>query len=310
MKTLTTPLSVLIYFFLLSASCTKNVENKKPQVDAGSNVTITLSLDSVLLSGTASDPDDEISGYLWSKVSGDGSSDIVNPGSLSTWIKNLEEGSYVFQLMATDSRGATSADTVSITVLPAEMITLTAIPHNNSTEIHLFGNSNGIDQTDPIAPEIAGGSGTYLGDPVNVRALLKFDLSSIPANATIISAKLTLYSNPTPLNGQDNVANYGTDNTLYIQRVSDSWDPQNITWLNQPTATTNEQIVVPHTDEDFLDLIDLDVKNLVSGMIGANANNGFLIKLKSEVSYTWRIFCSSKYSDEAKHPKLEVVYSN
>jgi hypothetical protein len=308
MKLFAPPVLAILTIFLLTASCEKVLVNKAPVVVIGETAfSLNTLQDSVFVTGAVAD-DDSISTYLWTKISGEGSFIIQAPTAVSTWIKNLEAGTYIFQFTATDSHGSTGSDTITITVNQADIDTLTLSPHANPTEVHLFGNNTTIDQTHPDAPELVGGSGTYFGDPVNIRALLKFDLSSIPENATIVSAKLTLYSNPTPLNGQNNVANSGTDNSLYIQRVTSAWDSSGITWLNQPASTSANQVGVPHTDQPFLDLIDIDVTDLVSAMMPDESNNGFLIRLQNEVNYNFRVFCSSKYSDQAKHPKLEVQY--
>ena len=309
MKKISGPLAVMILLIIILTACTKKeVENiKVPLVDAGSNLTMKVTADSVLLTATVTEVDGAIASYLWRKVSGEGTPDILTPNAESTWVKNLNKGHYVFQLMVMDEKGNIGTDTVAVDVLAPDTLVLAAAPANNKTEVHLFGNTNGIDQTDTIAPEIMGASGTYSGDPVNIRALLKFDLSNIPDSAKIVSAKLTLYSNPTPLNGIDGNPNYGTNNALLIQRVASPWVYNTVNWLNQPSGSETGQIEIPHTDEPSLDLVDIDVKDLVTEMFNGE-NNGFLIKLKTEAIYNFRIFCSSKYSDPAKHPKLELVY--
>ena len=144
---------------------------------------------------------------------------------------------------------------------------------------------------------------------VGQRGLVKFDLSTIPANATILSAKLTLYSNPTPNNGDLIHANSGPDNTTLIQRVISTWTASTVKWTNQPSTTSANQIVVAHTSQPFLDLVDLDVKAMVQSMIASNSNNGFMIKLQTEAIYNSRIFASSFYGDATKHPKLVIEYS-
>ena len=136
-----------------------------------------------------------------------------------------------------------------------------------------------------------------------------FNLSSIPANATILSAKLTLYSNPTPQNGDLVHANSGPDNTMLIQRVTSSWIAANVKWTNQPSVTIANQIVIPHTSQPFLDLVDVDVKALVQPMVTGNVNYGFMIRLQTENIYNSRIFASSFYSNQSLHPKLVVEYT-
>lgn len=309
MKLIKSLLLVSASAFLLSVSCKKELSNKKPQVEVGGDTTIQLPVNSVYLTGAVTDPDDKVVTLLWSKISGAGSPTIESPTSLNTWVRELEVGDYYFQLTATDSKGATSSDTVMVTVLTDEAIVVNIQPHNNPTEVHLFGNNTGLDQTDPNAPEILGGSGSFEGTLVDIRALLQFDLSSIPGNATIVSAKLTLYSNPDPLNGHNNEANSGTNNSIFIQRVTSAWDPATANWTNQPTVTNVDQVSIAHTDEGFLDLENIDVTALISGMLSESANHGFLIRLQQEEPYNFRIFCSSKFSNQTKHPKLEVSYT-
>lgn len=307
MKRLTAPLLLLLTLFLVTVSCEKEMVNDAPDVIIVNNqVTIKLPVDSLLVSGSFTDDDQNFS-YLWTKIAGDASITIEHPDSIATWIKGLKEGVYSFKFTVTDSHGGVGQDTVFVTVEAAETTTVALNPHNNPTEVHLFGNSSGLDQTDPNAPEILAGSGSYLGENVDIRAILKFDLSSIPEDAVITSAKLTLFSNPDPLNGHDNNANSGSDNSFYIKRVTGSWDPTTINWLNQPASTSDDAVLIPHTVEPFKDLEDIDVTTLVSTMVSTE-NNGFLIQLQNEAPYNFRIFCSSKFSDETKHPKLVVSY--
>lgn len=187
-----------------------------------------------------------------------------------------------------------------------DTLSVTLAPKQNPTEVHIFGNPN-LDQTFPDAVEILGGAGTYNGEFTTIRAALKFDLESIPEDAVILSAKLTLFSNPTPLNGQNGDANSGSDNSLLIQRIIKNWEADEITWADQPESTDEDEIVVPHTSESFEDITDLDVTTLIETM-WEKGNHGFLIRLQTEEAYNFRIFCSSKYPDETKHPKLELVY--
>jgi hypothetical protein len=116
-----------------------------------------------------------------------------------------------------------------------------------------------------------------------------------------------LYSNPTPLNGNLVDANYGTNNAIFIERVISSWDMSS-GYNTQPTTTTVNNILIPHTNLPRLDLIDVDVSNLVKDMI-ANTNYGFGIRLQSEVQYTSRLFCGIRYADTSKHPHLKIVYN-
>ncbi|HEX5154188.1 MAG TPA: PKD domain-containing protein [Parafilimonas sp.] len=93
--------------------------NKPPVVNAGIDLTITLPLDSVLASGTATDQDGTISSYLWSKISGPSQFFITTPVQSQTFITKLVQGVYQFELKVTDNSGSAAKDTMTITVLPA-----------------------------------------------------------------------------------------------------------------------------------------------------------------------------------------------
>jgi hypothetical protein len=298
----------VIAFSLVLFSCQKDELNKVPVANAGNLQVTQLPADSITLVGIGSDADGKVVAYLWSKVSGPGSPVIINPGSPSTLVKGLTAGWFLFQLMVTDDKGATGVDTVSVQVLPSKVQTLTLQPDRNPNEVHIWGNNSGLEGSWFGFSEIGAASWTYNGAIVGQRGLVKFDLSQIPASATILSAKLTLYSNPTPGNGDLVHANAGPDNTTLIQRVTASWIPSQVKWNNQPTSSTQNQVVVPHTNSPYLDLFDLDVTSMVQAMIANNTNYGFLIRLQTEAIYNSRIFCSSYYNDAGKHPRLVIQY--
>lgn len=89
--------------------------NQSPVVNAGSNQSITLPVSTVSLSGSATDADGTIASYLWTKVSGNGGT-ITSPSSAATTVTGLTAGSYVFNLRATDNKGAVGNKTVNVTV--------------------------------------------------------------------------------------------------------------------------------------------------------------------------------------------------
>ncbi len=89
--------------------------NQSPVVDAGSDITLTLPINSTNIVGTASDPDGTISSYLWSKISGPAAT--LSGTTLSTLsITNLVAGNYVFRLTATDNLGASASDDINLVV--------------------------------------------------------------------------------------------------------------------------------------------------------------------------------------------------
>jgi hypothetical protein len=99
-------------------SCEECKENNKPPIAmAGPDQLITLPTDSVLLDGSASnDPDGTISEWLWTKISGPASFNIIKPIESTTVVKTLTPGTYQFELKVTDNGGLFAKDTVQIIV--------------------------------------------------------------------------------------------------------------------------------------------------------------------------------------------------
>lgn len=94
--------------------------NVGPVVSAGSDVTITLPVNTVTLVGSATDSDGTIKSVLWEKVSGSGTP--ATPDKNSTLVSGLQEGISVYRFTGTDDDNASNSKTVSITVKPAVVI--------------------------------------------------------------------------------------------------------------------------------------------------------------------------------------------
>ncbi|RYZ95782.1 MAG: carboxypeptidase regulatory-like domain-containing protein, partial [Sphingobacteriaceae bacterium] len=183
--------------------------------------------------------------------------------------------------------------------------TITLQPANNANELNFAGYDNGSNISAHLK-ELCAGAWTNNG-VFFMRGAMKFDLSGIPANATIVSAKLTLFSIPDPQNGDQINANSGPANSMFIQRLTQDWNATTATWTNQPTATSTNQVNIPHTSQNFLDLVDINVTGIVRDML-TQGNHGFQMRLQNESIYNVRQFASSVHSNTAKHPKLVVAY--
>jgi hypothetical protein len=92
--------------------------NRPPVAGAGIDQTITLPTNSITVDGSGStDPDNNISTYLWTKISGPSSFSIADASAVQTQVTNLVEGVYKFELKVTDAGGLFSRDTVQIAVI-------------------------------------------------------------------------------------------------------------------------------------------------------------------------------------------------
>jgi hypothetical protein len=150
-------------------------------------------------------------------------------------------------------------------------------------------------------------SWTSGGQPVDIRELIRFDYSTLPLGAIIDSAKLYMYGDPAPLNGNLVDAHFGPTNSFYIQRITSNWTlPTPFTWNNPPAASTTNQVVIPQSTSSFQDCV-ADVTQLVKDQISFG-NNGFLMRLLNEIPYNSRQYLSSKSSDPNKHPRIVIYY--
>ncbi|HYF68340.1 MAG TPA: PKD domain-containing protein [Ohtaekwangia sp.] len=131
-------------------------QNKGPVANAGADKVLTLPTNSVTLTASAKDEDGKIASYKWTKKSG-GEATLKNAATPSLIVSNLAEGSYTFQVVASDNDGGQDADDVIVTVkeqsnkvpvanagsdkvltLPTNSITLTASAKDEDGKIASF----------------------------------------------------------------------------------------------------------------------------------------------------------------------------
>ena len=91
------------------------VVNQSPIVNAGADASLILPVNSAVLNGSATDADGTIQTYTWTKVSGPAAT-LSGANTEDLTLSNLVEGVYVFQLEATDDKGSTGSDNVTVTV--------------------------------------------------------------------------------------------------------------------------------------------------------------------------------------------------
>lgn len=120
------------------------VPNIPPIANAGSSQTIQLPVNSVVLNGSGTDSDGNITAYQWSKIAG-GAASILTPNSAVTTVTGLTEGQYSFQLAVTDNDGATNTSITTVTVKAAVIVE----PPVGYSLIY----SNGFDKTADLDPQ-------------------------------------------------------------------------------------------------------------------------------------------------------------
>jgi K319-like protein len=291
----------------LLTGCMKDC-NKIPAivVNAGPDQTIQLPANSATLTGTVTQGQASTLVYTWSEISGPSNPVISNSTTTTASVSSLVLGTYVFQFQAENAAGTIiGLDTTSITVIPANSITLTIQPTDDSLESHMDSyNNNSLGYNSQIDV----GAWTIGGVPTTWREFLKLDLSSIPSNAVVTSATFYLYSitsNPPPLGGNTVDAQYGTANACYIKRITSSYTTL-ADWNTQPSTTSTDEAVIPQSTSSF-ENETVDVTTLMQDII-TNGNNGFAIEMQNETYYNLRQFGSTWNANAALHPKLVITY--
>lgn len=151
-------------------------------------------------------------------------------------------------------------------------------------------------------------SWTNNGNSSKIRGLIQFDLSGIPTGSIINDARLSLYYNPNTDEGQH--FRYFGNNSALLQRITQNWNETTVTWNNQPTTTTHNQVVIPSSTSSTQDYPNINVTPLIRDMVNNPSTSfGMMLKLQYESHFRKLIFASGDYSVASKRPKLTVTYT-
>jgi len=140
------------------------------------------------------------------------------------------------------------------------------------------------------------------------RSLFKYDLSTIPANSTILSAKMYFYAD---LNAGDGVAGqptYGGNNAGLLQKITTPWSVTTVTFNSQPAVTESHQKVLPQSISTAQNYI-VNVTDFVQDWVNVpDSNYGVLLRMQQETNpYNSLLFTSSNTANILK-PKLVICY--
>jgi PKD repeat protein len=144
---------------------------------------------------------------------------------------------------------------------------------------------------------------TYQGNFSIKRYYVAFDLTQLPPTAIVDSAVFNLYNNPS---APSHNGLHSGSNEFVIRRVTTPWSDTTITWNNQPSHTTSNQVGVPATTSNTQDF-SLDVTNLVLDQL-TYGNHGFFLQLQNESTFRAVVCGSAEVGDTTNRPMLKVYY--
>ncbi|WP_166437127.1 DNRLRE domain-containing protein [Niastella caeni] len=176
----------------------------------------------------------------------------------------------------------------------------------------LWLDSNAPYHCDTAQPEMGTAAWTCnaVGYPTcNMRSAFRYDVSSIPANAVVTSARLYVYAKTNNINGYTGSPTYGSNNTSLLQKITAKWTVAGTGWANQPPATTANQKTLAQSSSTAQNYV-IDVTDFVQGWVNKpDSNFGMLMRLQTESYYNSMIFNSGSATDSTLRPKLEICYT-
>jgi Concanavalin A-like lectin/glucanases superfamily len=152
---------------------------------------------------------------------------------------------------------------------------------------------------------------TISGVPITKRFYLGFDISSIPTNAVVDSAFLSLSFGQTYINNGGNYHDGHDGNNIFtINRVTSTWQQNTLTWNTQPSFVATNQVVIPAYTYNRQHYPKMNVKNMVADMVANPTSSfGFCMKHLDETVYRLTFFATSdEVTNPALRPKLQVYY--
>lgn len=216
--------------------------------------------------------------------------------------------SFVYQLTSTNGLSDTARVRININTTacnssqsPIGNVTVINASQTNTGDMYIRQGDNGKNYGTCSSLYMTGMNGDAK------RPCFKFDLTGIPANAIIDSAKFIL----TAVSGTS-TPSY----TVNVHRITSSWSEgsacggagtPNWSTLNTQFNTTASA----STNVDDAGVYSWNVKSLVEGWVANSSTNyGMMLKFATEnwTSYNLKYFASKEYSDAGCRPKLLVSY--
>ncbi len=129
----------------------------------------------------------------------------------------------------------------------------------------------------------------------NARAYVKFDLSAIPAGATITSATLELDGGPTTIGAAPATA----------RRVTGTWSESTMTYNSRPGTSGTGAVTGASADTAGTEVMTFNLTSLVQNRATTSIANGFELRPNGTTDSWWY---SSEWTTAAQRPTLTVVY--
>lgn len=225
--------------------------------------------------------------------------------TLTGTITQSETATQTFTATMTVTETATATPTATLTLTPVTISFREGVSgYYGTTDAH-------IEQQNPNTNY---GSYDYmqsglLGVSVVKRALIRFDISSMPAGSYIHKAKLTVTLNNAS----------GSAFSLKLHPVAMNWTEAQVTWNEASTGTSwgpggsisSANAAMPaYVDPSDYSTLEYEIDNyIVQGWLDSPAGNyGLALKSEDETLFNFVSIYSSEEAVESNRPILEIEY--
>jgi hypothetical protein len=130
------------------------------------------------------------------------------------------------------------------------------------------------------------------------RSYLKFDLSSIPSSATIISALMTVCATNSS----------GSPRDHELRLVTSAWTETALNWNSQPTVAASATLAIPVPATSGC--VTMEVKNDVQAWVSGTTNFGWRIVDQDEPSAPPVNYSTREEPAAGSRPSLSVTFTN
>lgn len=233
---------------------------------------------------------------------------LANPSSNFGWLlkSEVEETYKAMRFHSSDATTPTFRPALEISyTIPSSGIVLLQ-PGTEGMDATIFSRKDAVGSNFGNSPLMEALTWSWNADGLgegSQRALIQFDLSTIPSGANIVSAKLKLSAE-----NHSAIGSFG-QNAAKLHLVTAKWDEANVTWNTQP-AYSNNIFVNLATSTSATQNYTVDVTNHVGGMLSNPSSNfGWLLKSEIEETYKAMRFHSSDATTPTFRPALEVSYT-
>lgn len=129
----------------------------------------------------------------------------------------------------------------------------------------------------------------------NARSYVKFDLSTLPSDATIESATIRMVGGPATI----------SSTPVLARRVTSSWRESTMTFDDRPSTTGSGVVTGTAVESGGIEVLTFDVRSAVAARATATLVHGWELRSNGNNDSWWY---SSEWGIASERPTLTVTY--